>query len=686
MIERKKLVESHNPKLTKVNAESPLTVGNGELAFTADITGMQSLSMEYEESGFPLCTMSQWGWHTTPVSKDKEEYSFEELQLTQYDYADRKVTYAVEEYPGNEDVYNWLRKNPHRLHLARIGLSYQGQRIQSEQLSNINQELDLYTGCLKSEFKLHNQTCAVETMCDVEQDCLNFEIMSPMLDTGELTVELAFPYGSPKISGADWAAKDKHTTEVVKEDTNFVVLKRTLDRDIYYLSIKGEVECNVSELEQHKLSIKAKGTQMKFQVVFGKQPLAEECRGVSLETSKERTKQWWKQFWEEGGMISLHKSKDVRAKELERRIVLSQYLLAIQSSGSMPPQETGLTCNSWYGKFHLEMHLWHSAWAPLFHKDMLLLRSVPWYEKHLPEARAQAKRNGFVGAKWPKMIGEDARDSPSRIATLLIWQQPHIMYMLELLYHNEQNEQFLKQYWEIMKESADYMADFAHYDEESKQYHLISPIIPAQEEHDPRITKNPTYELEYWKIGLEIASAWGKRLGLDAETKVWDKVAENLALPTVKNGLYMAHENCPTTFEEFNKDHPSMLGAYGLLYSNRMAKKEVKATLNKVLECWKFDTMWGWDFALMAMTAVRLGEYDLAVDILMKDTAKNQYVVSGNNYQYLRNDLPLYLPGNGSLLLAAAMMAAGYAGNEQDGFPKDGNWIVESENIVAFPY
>jgi hypothetical protein len=59
-------------------------------------------------------------------------------------------------------------------------------------------------------------------------------------------------------------------------------------------------------------------------------------------------------------------ASDPRAFELERRTVLSQYLLAIQSSGAMPPAETGLTCNSWYGKFHLEMHPWHAAWLPLW--------------------------------------------------------------------------------------------------------------------------------------------------------------------------------------------------------------------------------------------------------------------------------------------------------------------------------
>ena len=71
------------------------------------------------------------------------------------------------------------------------------------------------------------------------------------------------------------------------------------------------------------------------------------------------------------------------------------------------------------------------------------------------------------------------------------------------------------------------------------------------------------------------------------------------------------------------------------------------------------------------MTAVRLGKPELAIDILLKDTYKNVYVASGNNRQISRDDLPLYLPGNGSLLLAAAFMTAGYDGcnKKTPGFP-----------------
>lgn len=48
-IDRQKLISGHNPVLTEIATDSPLTVGNGELAFTADITGMQTLYEEYQE-------------------------------------------------------------------------------------------------------------------------------------------------------------------------------------------------------------------------------------------------------------------------------------------------------------------------------------------------------------------------------------------------------------------------------------------------------------------------------------------------------------------------------------------------------------------------------------------------------------------------------------------------------------
>ena len=64
-----------------------------------------------------------------------------------------------------------------------------------------------------------------------------------------------------------------------------------------------------------------------------------------------------------------------------------------------------------------------------------------------------------------------------------------------------------------------------------------------------------------------------------------------------------------------------------------------------------------------------------AVDALVMDVPKNHYLKNGHNYQ--RPNLRLYLPGNGGLLAALAMMAV------RDGFPQD--WKVRWEGLDDMP-
>src|ERR1700755_1283226 len=63
---RAALVRRHDPVLRKLDPLAPLSVGNGQFAFTADVTGLQTFWREYDKLA-PLCTMSQWGWHTMPL-------------------------------------------------------------------------------------------------------------------------------------------------------------------------------------------------------------------------------------------------------------------------------------------------------------------------------------------------------------------------------------------------------------------------------------------------------------------------------------------------------------------------------------------------------------------------------------------------------------------------------------------
>ena len=140
----------------------------------------------------------------------------------------------------------------------------------------------------------------------------------------------------------------------------------------------------------------------------------------------------WNHFWQTGGAIDLSGSKDPRWFELERRIVLSQYLTAIQDAGENPPQETGLTYNTWEGKFHLEMHFWHEAHFALWNRLPLLENSLDYYKKILPRAEGTAKKQGYAGARWPKMTSPSGAESPSPVGPFLVWQEPHPIFYAEL--------------------------------------------------------------------------------------------------------------------------------------------------------------------------------------------------------------------------------------------------------------
>ena len=140
-----------------------------------------------------------------------------------------------------------------------------------------------------------------------------------------------------------------------------------------------------------------------------------------------------------------------------------------------------------------------------------------------------------------------------------------------------------------------------------------------------------------------------------ARDRKWDDVRTKLSPLPVKDGVYLAHENCPQTFTGRNRDHPSMLGALGVLPGTKVDQETMRRTLQKVFAEWKWADTWGWDFPMVAMTAASLGERQLAIDALMMDTPKNTWLPNGHNWQ--RANLPLYLPGNGGLLLAVAHMA-----------------------------
>ncbi len=696
-IDRYALVARHNITLRNFDTRNPLTVGNGHFAFTVDTTGLQTFPETVAETT-PLCTLSDWGWHTAPNTNG---WSLDRFQFTSFpDLHGRPVPYA--DVPGNRQTpeIRWLRGNPHRLHLGQLGFVLAAADGGFEQLpvpQQVEQTLDLWTGSITSRFELEHQAVEVQTICHPERDLLGVRVTSPLIRNGRLAVQIRFPYGTGAPTAADWTKSEAHRTLLQMTGPSEARFSRTLDGDRYFVIARWSPGVNVQRAAPHRfLLAKAKpaprqpaqpgvSETLEFTCEFLPQPQDLELPG--FESVATAAREHWNAFWKTGGAIDLSGSRDPRWFELERRIVLSQYLTAAQGAENYPPQETGLTCNSWEGKFHLEMHFWHAAHFALWGRLPLLERSLGYYDKIRPRAEATAKKQGYAGARWPKMTSPDGTESPSPVGPFLIWQEPHPIFFAELCWREHRDRPTLERFRNVVFATADFMASYPSWDEATGRY-VLGPTLQCAQEIFPRTkTLNPTFELSYWRWGLETAQRWRERLGLRRDPK-WDAVLHSLAQPTVADGRYLFAESAPDSYlnPRWRTDHPAVVGALSFLPGPGIDPNCMRPSLDWVWENWNWAGTWGWDYPLIAMCAARLGQPERAVDALLRDTPKNRYSVNGHVFQ--RPNLSVYLPANGGLLYAAALMAAGWEGapkRNAPGFPDNGRWNVRWENLRLAP-
>lgn len=646
-------------------------VGNGEIAFGIDITGLQS---------FYGNTLSNWGWHSFPMPEGKTMVDF---KMTEVAVHDRIATYPVED-KGQEEMYWWLRENPHRLHLGKISFLIDGEVIDPAFITEINQKLDLWQGVIYSKYSLKGIPVSVITLCHPEKDAIAVRVTSDLIRTKRISVQIAFPYGhASRHSGADWDAVHEHTTELSATDRN-ARFYRKLDSDTYEVQLSWDTHGEIKETSSHCYSLTPPGDSDSFSFHCLYSPEVKNDVDLSFSQIRDATVKHWEDFWESGGAIDLSGSKDSRWKELERRIVLSQYLLAVNEAGSLPPQESGLLLTSgWYGKFHLEMHWWHGAHYQLWNRWELFDKSLWWYQERIPVAQFIAKRQGYEGARWPKMIGPDGRFGPSKVGPWLIWQQPHPIFYAEQNYRIAPGEQTLEKWKEVVFETADFMASYAFKNEQTGKYDLGPWLVNAAENNTStkEITINPAFELAYWRYGLDIANQWRKRLGLPENAK-WIDVLQNLAPLPVEEGVYVMYENVQNMWTAFNRSHIDVIGTGAFLPGDGVDLDILNNTLNKVWTDWRMESVWGWDPPWLAMAAARAGQPHKAVEALMMETSKNTYNKCGINGG---GPAATYFPGNGGLLYAVAMMAAGWDGAEDKpapGFPDDGSWSVKYEGLM----
>lgn len=335
---------------------------------------------------------------------------------------------------------------------------------------------------------------------------------------------------------------------------------------------------------------------------------------------------------------------------------------------------------------------------------------------------------GLAHAAWP--FGGEANgtvlvwESAQIDNALVLWQQPHVIFMAELQRRAANASgggaaalAAMQRLAPLVFASADFLASRAYFNESdgaSGRWWLGPPIMGGQEGGDAFRTFNPLFELVYTAYTLDLASEWRAVLGL-APSPSYEAVAGNIAaLPLdpawpaspANTPLYSLDVGCVCYYLPGGagnalcdkkllpaggstcgsvSSHPLLVGAFGLV--NGLARggrygvdrSTANASVAEIIRLWpQWTSAWGWDDGLLAMSLTRLGwAPEASVAMLLDD--KFPFYKSGQTLC-----CPTYLPGNGGLLLAVAMIGGGTDTSPPCAFPASWGAVCEGFD-VPFP-
>lgn len=589
---KKSDIIKYNLKFNHIDSKNPVTIGNGDFAITLDQTGTQSLYEIYKD--IPLSTMSNKNW----FYKDKKDIK--------PSYVDGKAYMLFN--LDNDPNYQINRQYPFKYSFMQILLYDNDKLIDINNIKDVKQELDLYKGIVTSSFNYKEKINKTISFIYQDHDEFNFKLQSD-----NLNLALKFNYPSYTKNGY---RLDILPNVLVKED------RMTLLYD-----------------DKNSLSFKLKSSS-KYQIVENTLIFDDNNVSFSLALDEIKEGKLLDEFWKcDNGII-------IDNEELVKKMVLSKYLLHVNSTGIYPPQESGLTYNCWNSKFHLEMHLIHSLWNIYNNHVGDLVKSFDYYLSIMPSSLKRASLNGYKGLRFPKMTGPDGEDSPSNIGPLLIWQAPHILFMLQEIYYLYNEENIIKKYEPLISGTIDFMISFLTL--KDSKYQMLDPLLEACESIPLDRCQNPSFELEYWRYTLERQPKIDTVLYGHQRYDYMD-ITSKIITPKEDDGIYLKTYGVIDKYDLY-KDHPTEGFLMSFFKSKIVDKEKMVKTIDYILKNMDLSSYWGWDFPFLGLSLLNCGEIEKSIEVTQLNTINNQYLYNGYNTSP-RDDLKAYLPGNGAFLI-----------------------------------
>lgn len=582
----------YNLIFNKIDPKNPVSIGNGDFAITLDQTGTQSLYEFYKD--LPLSSMSNKHW----FYKDKRE-----IKKT---YIDGKAYMLFN--LDNDPYYQINRQYPFKYSFMQIMLYDGNHPIDRDNITKIHQELDLYEGIVNTSFDYKDLPNQTQAFIYQDHDELHFRLKS-----SNLRLCIRFNYPSYSHEGCRFDIVPK----VTKENDS---IKLIYDN-------------------KNSLSFKLKASSS-YKITNNILEFADRSVEFSLSLDEIRKGKLLDEFWHEDNGIIINND------ELVRKMVLSKYLLHINSTGIYPPQESGLCYNCWNSKFHLEMHLIHSLWNIYNNHVSDLAKSFDYYLSVMPQARKRAEENGYKGIRLAKMTGPDGLDAPSNIGPLLIWQAPHILFMLQEIYFLYKDLELIKKYEPLISETIDFMISFLTF--KDGKYQMLDPMLEACESIPVDRCQNPSFELEYWRYTL--AREPELDISLYGRTRYdYKDIADKIIEPKEDDGIYLKSYGVRGKYDLY-KDHPTEGFLMSFFRSKLVLPAKMIKTIDFIINNMDLSSYWGWDFPFLGLSLLNCGRIEESIQICQMDAINNQYLYNGYNSSP-RFDLKAYLPGNGAFLI-----------------------------------
>ena len=474
----------------------------------------------------------------------------------------RRVGYA--DIPGDRRTpeIEWLRANPHRLHLGRIGfrLTLENGRPATPVGPHRTSSRSSTSGTGPSQPvpARRRSRCGGDGLPPAPRPGGRAGASHLSSGGGRIAVRLRFPYGTGGATAADWTQPDAHETVLVRSSPGgrrprAAARRRPLPRP----SRLGPGRPARRRRRGMTSSSSRPDADEPLRRWWASRPpqLAEPL--PDFEDTRRAAQEHWNRFWTTGGAIDLSGSRDPRWRELERRIVLSQYLTAIQCAGRYPPQETGPDLQQLGRQVPPgDALVARRALRPLGPAD-LLERSLGYYRRILPRAQATAESPGL----HRRALAQD--DQPERRGVAVVRRAvpdlaaaaPDLLRRARLPRSAATGPRWSGSATSSSRRRSSWRP-IATWDEAAQRY-VLGPTAAGRtgdlpEGHAPSTRPSSS---TYWRWGLETAQALARAAGLCRAMRSGTGFSSDSRRPPVADGKYLFAETAPESY------HRSTLGA-----------------------------------------------------------------------------------------------------------------------------